>query len=118
MSDFAGDGDRAWRRRTWLDIEHHLHRLLPEGDHRVQAREVEVVLDEVFRYFTEVFVSGQRAEPTNPGQRRSRRRRTWNKLARKLHYPRANLRDSRGDISGWMAIDTYCNPLPAPRRPP
>lgn len=66
--------DQRAARRTRLDIQHHLHRLLPEGHHRVQASEVEVVLDEILGYFAEVFMAGQRAEPTDPGQRRCRRR--------------------------------------------
>lgn len=45
-------------RPTWLDVQHHLHRLLPEGNHGVQARQVEIIFDKVFRYFTKVLVAG------------------------------------------------------------
>lgn len=50
----------AWAEgeRTWLDVQHHLHRLLPEGNHGVQACQVEIIFDKVLRHFTEVFMAG------------------------------------------------------------
>ena len=60
--------------RTWLNVKHHLHSLLPEWHDRVQPRQVEIVLDEVLLDFTEVFMAGQRAKPADPRQRAGRRR--------------------------------------------
>ena len=54
--------------RTGLDVEDHLHGLLPERDHAVEPGEVEVVLDEILGDLAKVFVSGQRAEPADPRQ--------------------------------------------------
>ena len=62
---------------TWLDVQNHLHRLLPEGYHGVQACQVEIIFDKVFRHFTEVLVAGQRTKPANPRERGSRGRRCW-----------------------------------------
>ena len=62
------------RIHTWLDIEHHLHRFLPKWNHCVEAGQIEVVLDKVLRDLAEVFVTGKRAEPADPRQRRGRRR--------------------------------------------
>ena len=62
--------------RTWFNIEHHLHSFPPEWHHGVEAREVEVIFDEVLRNLAEVFVAGQRAEPGDPRQSRRRCRRT------------------------------------------
>lgn len=56
----------AWMRRTWFYIQHHLHGLFPERHHRVEACEVEVVLDEVLGNLAEILVSGERTEPANP----------------------------------------------------
>lgn len=55
--------------RTRFDVQDHLERLLVERHQGDQAREVEVVLDEVFRDLGKVLVPGQGAEPRNPGQR-------------------------------------------------
>lgn len=45
-------------KRTWLDVQHHLHRLLPEGYHGVQARQIKIIFDKVLRHFAEVLVTG------------------------------------------------------------
>lgn len=55
--------------RTWFDVQDHLHRLPPERNHRIETSEVEVILNEVLRNLTEVFVSRQRTEPADPRQR-------------------------------------------------
>lgn len=62
------------RKRTRLHVQHHLHCLLPEWHHSIQAGEVEIILDKIFRDFTEVLVPRQGAKPANPrkGRRRSR----------------------------------------------
>jgi hypothetical protein len=42
---------------TRFNIKNHLHSFPPERDHRVEASEIEIILDEVFCNLTEVFVS-------------------------------------------------------------
>ena len=51
---------------TRLDIEDHLHPLLPEWYQGVQAGEIEIIFDEIFRNLAEVLVSWQGAEPADP----------------------------------------------------
>jgi hypothetical protein len=63
------------RRRTRLHVQHHLHCLLPERYHSIQAGEVEIILDKIFRDFTEVLVPRQGAKPANPCKGRCRSRR-------------------------------------------
>ena len=55
---------------TSLHIQHHLHLLLPEWNHNIQPSEIEVVFNEVFCHFAEVFVTRKRAEPADPCERR------------------------------------------------
>ena len=43
--------------RTWFDVQHHLHRLLPEWHHGVQPCQIEIIFDKVLRYFAEVLVT-------------------------------------------------------------
>lgn len=47
--------------------EAYLQRFLVHGDLRLQACEVEVILDKVLRYLGKVFVPEQGAEGRNPG---------------------------------------------------
>ena len=54
---------------TWLNIKYHVHCLLPKRNHVVQSGQVEVIFDEVFANFTEVFMARKRAEPADPRQR-------------------------------------------------
>lgn len=60
--------------RTWFDIKNDLHCLFPKGNQGIETRQIEVILDEVFRHFAEVFMSGEGAEPRNPSRRRGRGR--------------------------------------------
>lgn len=60
--------------RTWLHVQHHLHRLLPKWHHGIESCQVEIILDEVLGDLAEVFVSWERAEPADPSQSRRRRR--------------------------------------------
>lgn len=55
-------------RRTRLHVEDHLERLAVERDQGIEAREIEVVLDEVFADLGEVLVAGEGAEPADPGE--------------------------------------------------
>lgn len=64
-------------KRTRLDVKHHLHGLLPERDHTIQTRQVEIVLDEALADFREVFVTWEGAEPGYPCKRRCGCRRSW-----------------------------------------
>ena len=50
----------------WLDVQDHLQCLLVHGHLRLQARQVEVVLDEVLRDLSEVLVAEQATEGRDP----------------------------------------------------
>jgi hypothetical protein len=52
-----------------FDIEDHFHRFFVEGDQACESGEVEIVFDEIFGYFAEVFVAGEGAEPVFGGRR-------------------------------------------------
>lgn len=66
VNDEGANNDELMR--TGLHVENHLHRFPPERYHRIEACEVEIIFNEVFRDLAKVFVSGQRAEPADPSQ--------------------------------------------------
>lgn len=79
--------DERYSERTRLDVEDHLERFLVERHERVEASQIEVVLDKLLRHLCKVcarykpsliaadgavrrtFVPRQRAKPGNPGER-------------------------------------------------
>lgn len=46
------------RNRTRLNIQNHLHRFFPEGYHRVEPSEIEIVFDKIFCDLAEVIMAG------------------------------------------------------------
>ncbi|KAJ8105568.1 hypothetical protein OPT61_g10095 [Boeremia exigua] len=58
-----------------LDVQNHLQRFLVHGHLRLQARQVEVILDEILRHLGEVLVAEQAAEGRDPRLGDLRRRR-------------------------------------------
>lgn len=43
--------------RTRFDIQNHLHRFLPEGNHRVQPGKIEIVFDKILRNLAEIIMA-------------------------------------------------------------
>jgi hypothetical protein len=54
--------------RTWLDIQYHFHRFLPEWYHGAESCKIEIILNEVFSNLAKVFVAWERTEPRDPGE--------------------------------------------------
>lgn len=52
--------------RTWLNVENHLERFSVKWHKEVEARQIKIILDEVFSDFRKVLVPGKRTEPRYP----------------------------------------------------
>jgi len=57
-------------RRTWLDVENHLHSFFPEWNHCTETSEIEIVFDEILSDLAEILVAWEGAEPGDPSQGR------------------------------------------------